>query len=54
MNLDSITLEDCIDMYFKKENTAIINDGRILGFESKGKQHSTFDNEVKFIIKLNY
>lgn len=33
MNLQVVTLEDCIDMYEKKEKAVILNDGAVVGFE---------------------
>ena len=32
IELDNVTLEDCIDLYTKKNVTTIINDGRIINF----------------------
>lgn len=32
-NNDAVTLQDCIDMYEKKGYTAILNDGKLVGFE---------------------
>ncbi len=32
MNLDAITIQDCLDMYEKKGRAAVIEDGKILGF----------------------
>ena len=33
IELDSVTLEDCIDLYEKKGITTVINDGRVINFE---------------------
>ncbi len=33
MNMEAITLQDCIDNYEKKGQAAVINDGQVLGFE---------------------
>ena len=33
MNMKAITLQDCIDMYEKKGQAAVITDGQVLGFE---------------------
>lgn len=38
IELNNITLEDCIDLYEKKNITTVINDGRIINFE-KGKSN---------------
>lgn len=35
MNLDVITIQDCLDMYEKKGQVAIINDGKVVGFISE-------------------
>lgn len=32
MSLEYITIEDCIDMYEKKDMAAVINDGQVIGF----------------------
>ena len=33
MNMEAITLQDCIDNYEKKDQAAVINDGQVRGFE---------------------
>lgn len=33
MNMETITLQDCIENYEMKGKEAIINDGQVLGFE---------------------
>lgn len=33
MNMEAITLQDCIENFEKKDQAAIINDGHVLGFE---------------------
>lgn len=35
MNLEVITIQDCIDMYEKKGQATIINDGKVVGFISE-------------------
>ncbi len=35
MNLERITLQDCIDMCEKKSKAAIINDGKVVCFVSE-------------------
>ena len=30
MNMEAITLQDCIDNYEKKDQAAVINDGQVL------------------------
>lgn len=32
IELDNVTLEDCIELYEKKNVTTVINDGRIMNF----------------------
>ena len=32
IELDNVTLEDCIDLYEKKNMSTIINDGHIINF----------------------
>lgn len=33
MNMEAITVQDCIDMYEKKGQAAVINDGEVKDFE---------------------
>lgn len=33
MNLDAITIEDCLEMFEKKNKETVINDGEVKGFE---------------------
>lgn len=33
IELDDVTLQDCIDLYEKSNMTSIINDGRIINFK---------------------
>lgn len=35
MNLENVTIQDCLDMYNMKGNITIINDGKVVGFESE-------------------
>ena len=35
IELDNITIQDCIDMYNMKDMTAIINDGKVVGFKKE-------------------
>lgn len=35
MNTEIITIEDCLDMYEKKGQAVIINDGKVIGFTEK-------------------
>lgn len=35
MNLEAITIQDCIDMYEKKGQAVIINDEKVTGFISE-------------------
>lgn len=34
MNLDAVTVQDCIDLYDLKGYATVINDGRVSGFRS--------------------
>lgn len=45
VNLDNVTIEDAVDMYFRKGMCAICNDGKLMGFEPKEK--STLTNHEK-------
>nr|DAI20881.1 MAG TPA: hypothetical protein [Bacteriophage sp.] len=33
MNMETITLQDCIENYEMKGQASVINDGQVLGFE---------------------
>ena len=35
IDLNNVTLEDCLDLYEKKNMTTDINDGRIINFEKE-------------------
>ena len=35
IELDEVTLEDCIDLYKKKNVRTVINDGKIINFEKE-------------------
>ena len=35
IELDNITIQDCIDMYNMKDMIAIINDGKVVAFEKE-------------------
>lgn len=37
MNLQIVTIQDCIDMYQFKGQSTIINDGEVVGFEQEKK-----------------
>lgn len=32
MNLETITIQDCLDMYGEKNQATVINDGKVVGF----------------------
>lgn len=42
MNMEAITLQDCIENYEMKGQAAIINDGQVLGFEQVEENESGF------------
>lgn len=35
INMDNITVGDCIELFERKNTRVIINDGKIIGFEIK-------------------
>lgn len=35
MNKETITIQDCMEMYYMKEQSTIINDGKLIGFEKE-------------------
>lgn len=35
INMDNITVGDCIELFERKNTRLIINDGKIIGFEEK-------------------
>lgn len=39
IELNNVTLEDCLDLYNKKNITTVINDGRIINFEKENNIH---------------
>ena len=39
IELDNITIQDCIDMYNMKDMIAIINDGKVIGFGKEGEKN---------------
>ena len=43
MNLDVVTIQDCIDMYDLKEYSTPLNDGKVIGF--KAEKIPTADRE---------
>ena len=54
MNLENVTIQDCIDMYEKKGKITIINEGKITGF-SKAEETieiplSRYDVAVSMLI----
>lgn len=40
IELDNVTLQDCLDMFNRKNMITIINDGRIINFE---KEKDTYE-----------
>lgn len=40
MNLEVITIQGCIDMFDLKDQSAIINDGKVMGFKGKENPHT--------------
>lgn len=36
IELNNVTLEDCTDLFFKKDIITIINDGHIVNLQKKG------------------
>lgn len=41
MNLDEVTIQDCIDMYHMKGQIAIIENGKVIGFQGERKNPHT-------------
>ena len=39
IELNNITIEDCLDLYEKKNMATVINDGRIINFEKENSIH---------------
>lgn len=37
MNLENVTVEDCEELYTKKDTITVLNDGKIEGFEKEDK-----------------
>lgn len=40
MNLEKVTVQNCIDMYDLKNQTVILNDGKVIGFTEKENPHT--------------
>lgn len=40
MNLEKVTIQDCIDMYDLKNQAVILNDGKAIGFTEKENPHT--------------
>ena len=59
IELDEVTLEDCIDLYKKKNVRTVINDGKIINFEKEwwnililvGKAASGKDSVVRELVE---
>ena len=39
IELDNITIQDCIDMYKMKNMITICNDGKVIGFGKEGEKN---------------
>jgi hypothetical protein len=37
MNYETITLDDCVDMFKKKQQITIIENGQVVGFEKENQ-----------------
>lgn len=48
MNKEIITIQDCIDMYEKKNQAVILNDGKVIDFQ-KEKQNLATDQSEKVL-----
>lgn len=42
MNLESVTVEDCIQMYEMKRQRTVISDGKVVGFCCEEHQEKVF------------
>lgn len=38
MNIEKITLEDCLDLYEKKGIVTILKDGKVIGFQKETEE----------------
>lgn len=47
IELDNVTIDDCLDLYEKKEYYTIINDGRIINFEKIERNEKDDNNKIK-------
>lgn len=43
MNLEVVTVQECIDMHDLKDQITIINDGKVIGFKGKEKENPHTD-----------
>lgn len=35
MNLETVTVEDCVENYYRKNKVAILNDGKLIDFKEE-------------------
>lgn len=47
IELDNVTIDDCLDLYEKKEYYTILNDGRVINFEKIKKEYNNDNNKIK-------
>lgn len=47
MNLEKVTVEDCVELFYRKGKVAIINDGQLIGFQEETSTQSTSLSENK-------
>lgn len=45
LNYDAISVQDCIDMYEKKDKTTIINNGKVVGFDEKERMNKNNEQD---------
>lgn len=48
MNLEAVTIQDCIDMYDLKKQCTILNDGNVIGFKGMEKENPHTDRKSKW------
>lgn len=47
MNLETVTVEDCVELFYRKGKVAIINDGQLIGFQEETFMKSANSSEDK-------
>lgn len=47
MNLEKVTIEDCVELFYRKGKVAIVDDGQLIGFQEETFVKSANSSENK-------